>query len=391
MDKSNAWKHRGRFEINVYFDKNRAILQQKRILGGLDRETMHNNRSPNAARRLPAEWELQDAVLVCWPHHDSLWQPVLNRTEIAFTALVREISRDETVLLVARGDTDVRRKLERDGVRLENVRIVELESNDIWVRDYGPLTVVEEGRPVLLNFEFNGWGEKFNAALDNQVTQRLHAAGAFGRMERRALPYVLEGGSIESDGQGTLLTTARCLTSPKRNAGFDRLRVEAVLRDYFGARRVLWLEHGGLQGDDTDGHVDMLARFVAPDTIVYTACGDPADEHYADLAATADELRAFRQCGGAPYRLIGLPWPKARYDEKGKRLPVTYANFLITNHAVLVPAYGDPADSAARDILARCFPDRRAISMDCSVMILQHGAVHCATMQIPRGALSCSE
>jgi agmatine deiminase len=337
--------------------------------------------------RLPAEWETQDGVLVCWPHRDSLWAPMLERAEPAFAAIVREISQDETVLLIARGDTDARRKLERAGARLDRIRFYDLATNDTWTRDYGPITVLERGRPVLLDFEFNGWGRKYTAAEDNQATRRLHASGAWGRTPLRAVRLILEGGSIDSDGQGTLLTTRSCLTETNRNPGLSRTVVAERLCAALGLKRVLWLEHGMLEGDDTDGHVDTLARFAAPDTIVFTACDDPRDAHYAGLQAMAAELRAFRRADGQPYRLIPLPWPAPCYDSRGQRLPATYANFLIANAAVLVPAYGGQRDAEAGAVLARLFPGRRVVAIDCSVMIVQHGAVHCSTMQIPRGVL----
>jgi agmatine deiminase len=270
---------------------------------------------------------------------------------------------------------------------LERVAIYAIPSNDTWSRDFGPLTVLEDGVPVLLDFGFNGWGLKFAAGQDNQITARLQAAGAFGARERRVPGLILEGGSIESDGAGTLLTTAECLLGPNRNPQLSRQGVEAELRRWLGAERILWLENGYLAGDDTDSHIDTLARLCPNDTIAYVACDDERDEHYEALRRMEAELRAFRNRDGRPYRLLPLPWPTAKYDADGERLPATYANFLVINDAVLVPTYQDSGDAAALAAVGQAFPDRAIIGIDCLPLILQHGSLHCVTMQLPRGVL----
>lgn len=340
-----------------------------------------------ARRRLPAEWEPQDAVLVCWPHRSTDWGPTLEAVEPAFAAIVREISRDETVLLIARPNTGAREKLKQAGATMANIRFYSCGSDDTWARDFGPITILEGTRPVLLDFEFNGWGRKFPAQQDNRLTRALHAMGAFGACECRSLAFILEGGSIESDGQGTILTTVNCLTSAWRNANLSGLEIEKFMCAQLGAQRVLWLSYGGLEGDDTDAHIDTMVRFAPHSTILYVACDDPKDSHYRDLHAMAREIRAFRTLGGRPYRLQALPWPRASRDGKGQRLPLTYANFLVTNHAVLVPVYNDPCDAAALAIIGKAFPGRRIVAIDSSALILQHGAVHCLTMQIPQGVI----
>lgn len=338
--------------------------------------------------RLPAEWAPQDGILMCWPHRDTNWASCLPEVEAASIAMIRAIARDERVLLIARRDTHAASKLRSAGIDLDRVRIVSLDSNDIWARDFGPITVETGHGSLLRDFIFNGWGGKHASRYDNRITRGLHAAGVFGATPLTVEPFVLEGGSIESDGAGAILTTSACLLAPNRNPGFTRRQIVEMLSRTLGARRFLWLNHGALEGDDTDSHIDTLARFANRNTIVYTACDDPRDSHYQALSAMAGELRAFRTPAGKPYRLVPLPLPQACYDAKGARLPATYANFLITNRSVLAPVYGCPADRIACRTLARMFPRRRVVPIDCSVVIRQRGAVHCLTMQLPRGILA---
>lgn len=339
------------------------------------------------ARRLPAEWEAQDGVLLAWPHADSDWQDCLDQVEPVFCNIVSQISRFERVVLVAPEPEAVRAQLRAAGAVLERISIYPIPANDTWARDFGPITLEEDGALRLLDFGFNGWGLKFASNHDNQITARLHQAGAFGATPRDIIGLILEGGAIESDGQGTLLTTAECLLNPNRNPHLGRADIEARLKQLFGLERILWLEHGYLAGDDTDSHVDTLARLCPDHSILYVRCDDPADEHYPALAAMEAELRAFRTASGAPYRLLPLPWPQATFDQEGQRLPATYANYLVLNGAVLVPTYRDPADAAALAVIGQAFPDRDIIGIDCLPLILQHGSLHCVTMQLPQGVL----
>jgi agmatine deiminase len=338
--------------------------------------------------RLPAEWEEQDGVLLAWPHGESDWRPILPAVTPVFVEIARAISRFERVIIVAPAAEPVRRALQDSAVDASRISICELPTNDTWSRDFGPITVYEDSRPVLLDYGFNGWGLKFAADRDNQVNRRLHQAGVFGSVPRRSMGLILEGGSIESDGRGTILTTAECLLGPNRNPHLDRAALERELGRQLGGTRILWLENGYLAGDDTDSHIDTLARLCPDDTIVHVACDDPGDEHYPALAAMTEELRALRTAEGRPYRLIPLPWPAAQFDEGGERLPATYANFLIINGAVLVPTYRDRHDQAALEAVGLAFPDRAMIGIDCTPLILQHGSLHCVTMQLPKGTLS---
>ena len=335
---------------------------------------------------LPAEWAPQEAVVLTWPHAHADWGDALPDVEQAFAAFAAAIARFENLWINcydAQHRRHVGELLERAHVAPQRYRCVVVPSNDVWARDHGPITVWRGNRRVWLDFQFNGWGGKFPADLDNAVNGKLRRAIGLTTLPLESQPLILEGGSIDSDGQGTLLTTSRCLLAPNRNAGTSSRYVEGYFQRVLGVERVLWLDHGCLEGDDTDGHVDMLARFCSPGVIAYTACDDLDDPQYSELLAMAEELRAFTTAAGAPYQLLALPWPRARYNSRGERLPLSYANFLIVNGGVLVPQYGDPADQAAITLLSQAFPDRRVVGVDALPLIQQSGSLHCASMQIP--------
>ncbi|MDR1645305.1 MAG: agmatine deiminase family protein [Tannerellaceae bacterium] len=330
----------------------------------------------------PAEWQPQSGVQLTWPHEETDWARDLDQVIPCFVAIAREIVKREKLLIVCRNEADVRQQLGED-VDMDEVIFRQIPSNDTWARDHGGIGVYRDGVPLLHDFVFNGWGMKYAANLDNRITQRLFFTKAFDpRVKIEFHPLVLEGGSIESDGQGTLLTTAACLLSFNRNDRTPCAQIEAYLLKAFGLRRVLRLENGSLEGDDTDAHVDTLARFCSPDTIAYVQCSDPADEHYSRLQKMEKELQAFRQENGMPYRLLPLPMAEKVIHE-GKRLPATYANFLVINGAVLVPFYHSPEDDRAANVLQTAFPDRQIIGIDSRALILQHGSLHCVTMQYP--------
>ncbi|GAM08094.1 agmatine deiminase [Geobacter sp. OR-1] len=339
-------------------------------------------------RRLPAEWETQDGVLIAWPHAGTDWQPLLPEVTPVYTKIAAEISRAEKVVIVSPESSGVEDLLITAGANMANVRIFEFDTNDTWTRDYGPITVVDQLEPTLLNFGFNGWGLKFPAYLDNCITSHLYAAGAFSDLPLETVGLILEGGSIESDGKGTILTTAECLLNQNRNPHLSRQEIEEELKHLLGAEKILWLENGYLSGDDTDSHIDTLARLAPEDTILYIACDDPEDEHYQSLNAMRGELEHFRTRDDRRYRLLPLPWPDPKYDEDGGRLPATYANFLVINGAVLVPTYRDAADESALAVIQQAFPGRKIIGIDCLPLISQHGSLHCVTMQMPAGTLN---
>lgn len=341
----------------------------------------------STSRRLPAEWEPQDAILLAWPQAESDWQPVLEQIIPVYIELVRQISRFERVLILTSAPDSVARQLASAGLELGGISLYQLSTNDTWCRDFGPITVFQDADPLLLDFSFNGWGHKFPATLDNQATRRLHAAGAFGRTQLEDCDLILEGGSIESDGAGTLLTSCECLLSPNRNPHLNKQQLESTLRQTLGAEHFLWVDQGYLAGDDTDSHIDTLARFCPDAAIAYQSCTAPQDEHYPALKRLEKQLRSFRTRTGNPFQLIPLPWPQASYAGDGQRLPATYANFLIINQAVLVPTYADPTDDIALSTLSTAFPGREIIGIDCRPVIEQYGSLHCLTMQIPQGVL----
>ena len=329
----------------------------------------------------PAEWAPQRFVQLTWPHADTDWAYMLDEVQACFKNIAREVAKRQQLLIVAPDVEDVRRQI-ADEVNMTNVTLVELPSNDTWARDHGGITIFEDGKPVILDFQFNGWGLKFASDKDNLITERLHCGGhLFGEL-RNCRNFVFEGGSIESDGEGTLLTTSECLLSPNRNATMTREEIEAYLLDTFGAKQLLWLDHGYLAGDDTDSHIDTLARLCPNDTILYVKCEDESDEHYEALLRMEEQLTTFRTLAGEPYRLIALPMARPAFEDD-ERIPATYANYLIINGAVLVPTYNTELDAVALAQVQKAFPNHEIVGVDCRELIRQHGSLHCVTMQYP--------
>ena len=340
-------------------------------------------------RRMPAEWEPQRGVQLTWPHARTDWASILPDITAVYERIAREIARRERLFIVAPEGTPLPAGCERS---------LTADTNDTWARDHGFITVVDESAHTttqqsrtstrLLDFRFNGWGEKFPAELDNQINRKLYDSGVVKGVYEPHLDFVLEGGSIESDGQGTILTTERCLMAPHRNQPLTKQEIEERLKEYLGAERVVWLRHGSLLGDDTDGHIDTLARLCPNDTILYT----DGDDSQPDLYEMEQELRELRTLDGRPYRLLKLPLPRPIYDdgraqsgapsESSDRLPATYANYLVINGAVLVPTYGQPdLDAEATRVISEAYPDRETVGIDCLPVIRQHGSLHCCTMQ----------
>lgn len=338
------------------------------------------------ASLLPAEWALQSGVQLTWPHAGTDWAYMLEEVRKCFMEIAREVARREKLLIVTPEPEIVEKQIAAT-VNMENVRFLKCETNDTWARDYGAVSMLDTDGVSLLDFKFNGWGLKFASDKDNLITRHAVKAGMLkGRYVNR-LGFVLEGGSFESDGMGTLLTTSECLLSPNRNGQMNRTEIEEYLRSVFHLQRVLWLNYGYLAGDDTDSHIDTLARFCSPDTIAYVKCDDTEDEHYEALYKMEEELKVFRTLKGEPYRLLALPMAD-KIEEGGERLPATYANFLIINEAVLYPTYRQPEnDIRAGEILQEAFPDREIIGIDCRALIKQHGSLHCVTMQYPASVL----
>ncbi len=327
-------------------------------------------------RRMPAEWEPQSAVQLTWPHAHTDWAPILPEITAVYEEMAREISKREGLLIVAP-------KSVLPHLSHLTSHIFPLDTNDTWARDHGFITVVDSsplgrsGEVLLLDFCFNGWGEKFEATLDNQINRHLFEQGFVKGTYEDHLDFVLEGGSIESDGKGTIFTTECCLMAPHRNQPLTKQEIEERLKLWLGAERIVWLQHGSLIGDDTDGHIDTLVRICPNDTLLYIG----GDNDHPDLYEMEQELQTLRTLDGQPYRLLKLPLPRPIYDE-GERLPATYANYLVINGAVLVPTYAQPdLDAEALRIIGEAFPGREIVGIDCRAVIKQHGSLHCCTMQ----------
>ena len=338
--------------------------------------------------RLPAEWEPQAAVLIAWPHAGTDWAERLAAVETTYVALAAAVTRFQPLLVVVPDpglQIHVEAALRGADIDLRRVRFVQLAYDDTWLRDSGPLTLcAADGRCQLTDFRFTGWGGKFDAAQDDALIAGLVNAGVFGQTRHQRIDWALEGGAIESDGAGTILTTWRCMA--QRHPGQTRDELTAMLIDSLHADRVLWLDHGYLQGDDTDAHIDTLARFAPAEHIVYQACADSGDPHHAELQRMAEELTALRTSAGHPYQLQPLPWPRPILDN-GRRLAASYANYLVINDAVLVPAYGDPADAEAARRIGSAYPGREVVPIPCRPLIWQNGSLHCITMQLPVGSM----
>ena len=341
-----------------------------------------------SSQRLPAEWEPQDAVMLTWPHKNSPWDWILDDVVELYEALATVIcDYADVVIAVPEAQLDeVRSRLEAMGAPLEYIHLYPCASNDTWARDHGPLTVETPDGFKILDFQFNGWGGKFPHDLDDQISRQLFAQDAFPFATIESQTWVLEGGSIETDGEGTLLTTSSCLLNKNRNPDLSKADIEARLMAAFGVQKINWLDHGYLAGDDTDGHIDTLARLCPNNTIVYTACDDEQDEHYDELKKMEAQLQSFTNAKGEPYRLLPLPWAgEVLGDESDERLPSTYANFLVINEAVLVPIYGLPMDEDALEVVAQAFPGYEIFGIPCLSLIEQGGSLHCIAMQIPEG------
>lgn len=330
------------------------------------------------------EWHPQWGVMVAWPHANTDWVSHLKQAESCYLQIAHVISAQQQLLIVhqdAEHKTHIQQLLQVKGAKLHNIHWQQAAYNDTWVRDYGPLAVSTGSTIELHKFTFNGWGEKFAAQLDNQVSAHIPWRVPLNIHD----DFVLEGGAVESDGRRNLLTTEACLLNPNRNPGLNREQIEQRLRDTLHVRRIWWLQHGYLAGDDTDSHIDTLARFCNAYTIAYMQCNDPEDEHYTELQAMEKEL--FSLASNEGFDLLPLPLPPALFEQDGHRLPATYANFLIINHQVLVPTYHTPTDEAALERIASAMPDYQVIGIDCRALIEQHGSLHCVTMQIPEGVL----
>ncbi len=336
--------------------------------------------------RFPAEWESDGAILLSWPHANTDWDYMLDEAASCFEHVARAIVPYQKLVIIA-PDVNEPRKALAD-LPADRVTYITALTNDTWARDFGPITVMKNGNYHVYDFHFNGWGLKFAACYDNLITMRMKEMGLITVPVSNYQGFVLEGGGIESDGKGTIMTTAHCQLSGNRNPWLSETEVKDRLLNMFGAKQVLWLRHGYLAGDDTDSHIDTLARFAPNDTIIYVGCDDPDDEHFVELKAMKEELKEMRTLNGNPFNLVELPLPDPIYDENGERLPATYANFLITPNAVIMPIYNQTQkDLLAQQIMQIVF-QQPIITVDCNALIRQHGSLHCVTMQMPHQILA---
>ncbi|MDD2799772.1 MAG: agmatine deiminase family protein [Bacteroidales bacterium] len=334
----------------------------------------------------PAEWATQSGVQLTWPHLNTDWSNMLDEVNKCFVEIANEIAKREKLIIVCPNSEAVKPLL--NNKLHSNIRFFEMNTNDTWARDHGGVSVYIDGKPHIYDFTFNGWGMKFAANHDNQILRKLFSQRAFNPNVEYSnqLQLVLEGGSIESDGKGTLLTTTECLLSENRN-NLSKSDIETKLIQLFDLKQILWLDHGYLAGDDTDSHVDTLARLCDECTIAYVKCEDEKDEHYSELLNMENQLKSFKTADGKPYNLISLPMADEITFER-ERLPATYANFLIINGAVLLPIYNSAKDEIAKQQLQIAFPDREILGINCIPLIKQHGSLHCVTMQFPEGFIN---
>ena len=347
---------------------------------------------------LPAEWSEQDGVQLTWPHAGTDWHAYLDEITETYLQLTRVIAEREQVLIATPEPEQVRQLIARHlpAEWHRRVQIYRCESNDTWARDHGALTLTptdkaQEGTCLLLDFRFNGWGEKFAASLDNTITRQLWAQGAFRGELQDHDDFVLEGGSIESDGEGILFTTSTCLLAPHRNQPLTREEIEVELKRRLGMQQMVWIDHGELEGDDTDGHIDTLVRPAPHHTLVYCGPGPDDDPQHESLVRMREQLQHLRTPQDEPYRLIELPLPSPIWYD-GERLPATYANYLILNGAIVLPTYGQPAnDQKAAEQLQKAFPHHEIVGVDARTIVRQHGSIHCLTMQYPKGTLTPSK
>ena len=328
---------------------------------------------------MPAEWENPSRILLTLPAAHTDWGDILPEALDQYRRLIEAlVAGVESLLLIAES---LPQEI-ADIIAGADVKVLDIPYNDTWTRDYGPITVEEQDKLLELDFGFNGWGLKFAADRDNLINLQL--AEISENVYRNNRDFVLEGGSIESDGRGLILTTSRCLCSPNRNGGKSRGELESILAERLGAKKVLWLDHGFLEGDDTDSHVDTLARIAPDDTILYVAPPeDSKDIHYEDLKKMEEQLRGFTTPEDKPLRLVALPFPDPIYDEDGQRLPATYANYLVTGSNLYLPTYSqEEKDRQAEEAVRKVFPHHRIFTIDCRTLIRQHGSLHCSTIQL---------
>lgn len=347
--------------------------------------------------RLPAEWEAQDAVLFAWPDESTDWATNLESVRHCYVEIFRALCPTTPVILLVRPtaidhiNSQLSKLAEPNEPSFNNLYPIPVEFNDTWARDFGPITRLNDDLLEIVDFQFNAWGEKFEFDLDNNVTKTLFERQLFNKdVSKIESKLILEGGGIESDGLGNLLTTCQCLLNANRNPELKKSEIESNILNVLGGVKIHWISNGEIIGDDTDSHIDTLARFAPNNKIIYQSCDDKNDRHYASLTLMENELQKLSNLMGEPFDLIPLPLPGPKFDNEKKRLPATYANFLISNGTVLVPTYQDDSDALAISQIGMAFPDYQVIGINCLPLIEQHGSLHCISMQLPQGSIDFS-
>ncbi len=338
--------------------------------------------------RFIPEWEPVEYILLALPNKDTDWDYILPEAIDQYQRLVKAITDEGIKVALLCQNAGEAMEIMQDS-RQELISYIPMEYNDTWTRDYGIISVIRGERLRALDFGFNAWGLKFAADKDNLVNLNLDNRGFLMPLTyRNERDFILEGGSVETDGKGTILTTSKCLQSPNRNGGKTKNELNRELFNRLGAEHVLWLDHGALEGDDTDSHIDTLARLAPEDTIVFTGTKNFDDPQFESLLAMRAQLTLFRTVEGYPYNLVELPLPDPVLDEDGSRLPATYANYLVANGVIFMPTYAQPdKDELAMRSIKIAYPTHKVVGVDCRTLLRQHGSLHCATMQIPSGIL----
>ena len=324
-------------------------------------------------KRSIAEWSEQELLMLALPHENTDWKPYLDEILNAYESFVGAVSAFEKVLLIAPDDEIFKQRF----AKFNNTEFFKCPTNDTWIRDYGAIDVWQGERLISLDFTFNAWGGKFESGLDNSVNLRLFSEHLKG--ELKEVPLILEGGSVEFNGAGVMMTTTNCLLNANRNAHLSKNELERTLKDIFSLERIIWVENGFIKGDDTDSHIDTLARFIDENTIAHCVCEDEKDEHFVPLKAMQKELEK------TGFALLPLPLPKPKFYGS-KRLAATYANFVFINGALVVPSYDDENDERVRELLARALPQREIVSVRAEVFLRQNGSLHCACQNRFKGA-----
>ena len=352
---------------------------------------MHADATPTAlGYRWPAEWEPHTATWLSWPHNAETWPGIFDCIPSQFAAFVRAIAEFEPVRILAGGESVLADTRAHVG-QLSNVTLHDIPTNDAWCRDHGPTflvqapqTITQGNRPdvalALIDWQYNAWGGKYPPFDDDNAVPRRIARQLDCQLF--AVDVVLEGGAIEGNGQGTVLTTASCLLNPNRNPRLQRPDFERLLRDYLAAKHLIWLERGDLAGDDTDGHVDQLARFVGPQTVVAATAANASDPNEVPLRENLAQLQSMTDQDGAALDVVPLPLPQPKFHD-GHRLPASYCNFYFVNGGVIVPQFDDPADAQAMAIVRELLPERSVIGLPAVNMVWGLGAFHCLSQQQP--------